>query len=538
MKRIFATLILALCASVSFADVPLGYYQSVTGLKKSSLKAALHNTIQAKKVLDYGSGNGSTWSGFYQTDRMSDGEVRDRYSNDHRYFASNANANSASAVSGMNIEHSFPKSWWGGSTNNAYKDLFNLMPCESTINSSKSNYPMGKVTKSNTDNGCTKVGTGPGANGANINLWEPADKWKGDFARSYMYMATTYSNFTWTNAQGLNQLENNAWPTLQKWAYELFLEWCRQDPVDEIEIARNEAVYKIQGNRNPFIDFPNLAEYVWGDSVDVAFDINTTMKSSDAIEGGGGNTGGGTDVEEPEINYDEDGNLIDIAGLIASCTGSSSSGPTVTYKFDDVLVTYAQGKNTFITDGQNSFLVYGTNDKVKTGDRIRGSITGVDCYYNNLPELNVSDLDDVEVVSSNNAVSSIPVCVEDIIGEDKEEYYSALVTLEAVTPQSSAFASKKLNVKDETGEVMIYDTWQNFTDASFSTSKQYNITGLVVTYYSTIEVYPVKIIETSLDGVESITETSPEVEVYDLQGRRVTRAEKGIFIQNGKKVIR
>lgn len=88
-------------------------------------------------------------------DRPPDGQVVDRYSNDKRYFG-----NKGQAVSGMNIEHSFPKSWWGGSENQAYKDLYNLMPSEQKINSAKSNYPMGKVNNASTDNGCTKVGTG------------------------------------------------------------------------------------------------------------------------------------------------------------------------------------------------------------------------------------------------------------------------------------------------------------------------------------------------------------------------------------------
>ena len=73
-------------------------------------------------------------------------------------------------------------------------------------------------------------------------------------------------------------LEKDEWPTLQRWAYELFLTWNRQDPVDDIERQRNEAVYGIQGNRNPFVDFPNLPEYIWGDSVDYAFDVNGAVE--------------------------------------------------------------------------------------------------------------------------------------------------------------------------------------------------------------------------------------------------------------------
>lgn len=91
------------------------------------------------------------------------------------------------------------------------------MPSEQKINSAKSNYPMGKVNNASTDNGCTKVGTG--SNG--YKLWEPADKWKGDFARGYMYMATAYQDFTWSGTQALQILQQGDYPTLCEWAYTL-----------------------------------------------------------------------------------------------------------------------------------------------------------------------------------------------------------------------------------------------------------------------------------------------------------------------------
>ena len=272
-------LFLAPCAlPLAWAGIPKGYYDAANGKKKAALKAAMHDIIQPVTVLSYGSGANSTWSGFYKTDRTSDNQVIDRYSYDVRYFTS-----TTSAVSGMNIEHSFPKSWWGGNKNNAYQDLFNLMPCESGINSSKSNYAMGIVTNVKTTNGCTKVGTGPTSPGNSAQLWEPADEWKGDFARDYFYMVTAYSHLNWTS-NGLDMLEKNDWPTMQQWAYTLLLQWAKDDPVDEIERKRNDAVYDIQSNRNPFVDFPYLAEYIWGDSTTYAFNVDGSSSGG----GGGG----------------------------------------------------------------------------------------------------------------------------------------------------------------------------------------------------------------------------------------------------------
>lgn len=292
-KKTVAALMMLLTGGALHAQIPDGYYASLKGKKGAALKTAVHELIKDANVLDYGSGAGCTWEGFYTTDRADDGSVIDRYSNDKRYFGSKG-----TTVSGMNIEHSFPKSWWGGSKVQAYKDLYNLMPCEQKINSSKSNYPMGKVTTVKTDNGCTRIGTG--SNG--YQLWEPADKWKGDFARGYMYMATAYQNYSWTGTQALQILQQGNYPTLQKWAYTLYIEWAKADKVDKQEVKRNNEVSKIQGNRNPFVDFPNLMEYIWGDSIDTAFDPENTICSENY--NGGGTSPDPTPTET--IVYDED----------------------------------------------------------------------------------------------------------------------------------------------------------------------------------------------------------------------------------------
>ncbi len=265
---------LLLATGTAIAQIPEGYYDNLKGKSGATLKTAVHDIIKNAKVLDYGKGEGKTWSGFYKTDRRDDNSVVERYSLETFYFTS-----PTAAPSGMNIEHSFPKSWWGGSENQAYKDLFNLMPSKTQANSAKANYPMGVVSgKTSYDNGAVKVGTGAGG----FKVWEPIAKWRGDFSRSMMYMATAYQNLTWKSGDGMdkNILEQNAHPTLKKWAYQLYLEWAKADPVDDIEVKRNNAVYAIQGNRNPFVDFPNLKDYIWGDSISVPFNPETTIKTS------------------------------------------------------------------------------------------------------------------------------------------------------------------------------------------------------------------------------------------------------------------
>lgn len=290
MNNIARNILLAIATIIpsgnALAQIPDGYYDALKDKKGAELKTAVHNIIKNANVLDYGSGKGSTWWGFYSTDN-DNGYVIDRYSNNRVKFVSRG-----AVALGMNIEHSFPKSWWGGSKNQAYKDLYNLMPSDSKANSSKSNYGMGIVTEVSYENDCIKVGDGD----QGFKVWQPSTEWQGDFSRGYMYMATAYQNLTWTG-EGLNSLEKGDYPTLKTWAYKLYIKWCKADPVSQTEIDRNEAVYKIQGNRNPFVDFPNLMEYIWGDSIDYAFDPATTVKS---VKYNGGSGGGSVEPGETE----------------------------------------------------------------------------------------------------------------------------------------------------------------------------------------------------------------------------------------------
>ncbi|MBQ7495229.1 MAG: endonuclease [Bacteroidaceae bacterium] len=242
------------------------YYSRANGRKQAELKTAMYQIIGSPKVLDYG----ALWSGFYETDRMANNQVIDRYSNEVRYFSGKSNT----AVTGMNKEHGIANSWWGKTKNATYSDLHHLMPSDIQANSDKSNFGMGVVTSVRKTNGSIKVGKGTAGNNGTVNLWEPADKWKGDFARIYFYLVTAYEQLSMVQTEGANTMQTSTYPKLQPWAYQLYLQWSRQDPVDDIERARNDAVYKIQGNRNPFIDYPTLAEYIWGDSTAYAFDVS------------------------------------------------------------------------------------------------------------------------------------------------------------------------------------------------------------------------------------------------------------------------
>lgn len=294
MKRILTQILLLL--SVTAAIAQADYYTSIDNTKGgATLKTALYNLIKNHKQISYGSGSSSTWGAFYTTDAVVENgqrRVLDMYSNEKRYFTSKG-----SAVDGMNIEHSVAKSWWGGTKNNAYCDLHHLNPSDQNANSQKSNYPLGELTSVRWDNGVTFVGKA-NIDGSSQNAYEPCDEYKGDFARVFMYMFTCYQDLTWEYTW--MNYEKSTYPTLKPWAVKLLLKWHKQDPVSEKEVNRNNAVYAVQGNRNPYVDYPQLADYVWGDSINYTFHLN-----GDVEDGTGGNTGGDDDtkIEVPEGYY-------------------------------------------------------------------------------------------------------------------------------------------------------------------------------------------------------------------------------------------
>jgi len=259
-------LILSLVAPQLSADIPAGYYAPLNGKAESELKTAIHNLVYNHTLI---SSYQDLPKYFQYTDVYPGGTNRwwDMYSDIPLY---------APSFSGLNREHSFPKSWWGGSTYiPAYTDLNHLYPSEAKANVAKSNFPLGVVATPTFDNGITKVGYPvSGQGGGAEKVFEPAAQYRGDFARTYFYMVCCYQNLTWKYTY---MVDNNQYPTLNPWAINLLLEWHRTDPVSQKELDRNEQVYRYQNNRNPFIDYPELAEYIWGNKKGLIFNEGSTI---------------------------------------------------------------------------------------------------------------------------------------------------------------------------------------------------------------------------------------------------------------------
>ena len=291
----FISLLLCIASIVLAEDMPYNFYACANGLMDGQLKDTLKALIRSHTAIPYGNGTNSTWGVFYYSDRDEEGYCMDMYCDTWYKFAA-----PGSSVTGCNIEHSFAKSWWGGAENDAYKDCYHLNPSNSTANSSRSNYPLGipvKDFKSNT--GSLKVGKiHHDSLDVDFFVFEPKDEYKGDFARAYFYMATCYGR--WSNGtidpvcnayKGWRldnkdvgskfAMQNDNYLEFQPWEQEVLIAWHRQDPVSIKEIRRQDAVSNFQHNRNPFIDYPYLAEYIWGEHAGEAVDMSLLMASSD-----------------------------------------------------------------------------------------------------------------------------------------------------------------------------------------------------------------------------------------------------------------
>ncbi len=213
-----------------------------------------------------------------------------------------SSTNPGGSVEGMSYEreHTFPKGWWAAAksgsgsyreTSPMYCDLFHLYPCDHRVNNLRNDNPYGEVhSPSTTFTNGSRLGPNTAGGTFTGTAYEPIDEYKGDIARNYFYMVTRYENTVqhWSKniiwggalydsvvaiAPGLHtnaspMIDTNSYPVFKPWAHEMLVRWHRLDPVSEKEQQRNQTIYdRFQYNRNPFIDHPELVEYIWGDSV-------------------------------------------------------------------------------------------------------------------------------------------------------------------------------------------------------------------------------------------------------------------------------
>jgi endonuclease I len=310
---------------------PLSYYDAAKQKTGAALKTALYHTIKNHAIVSYDSAWGAfAWIDVRpECDLyLSAAAVWDIYTDRPGCMPDNSRCtpnfqnppgtactgfkalhlgldqtgSSGGSLEGVTYEreHTFPKGWWAAAKNGSgayratspmYCDLFHLYPCDHRVNNLRNDNPYGEVkAPTTTFNNGSKLGPNTAGGTFTGAAYEPIDEYKGDIARNYFYMVTRYENtvqhwsknITWGGARydsviaiapGLHgnaspMIDTNSYPVFKPWAHQMLLKWHRLDPVSEKEQQRNQSIYaSYQHNRNPFIDHPEMVEYIWGDSV-------------------------------------------------------------------------------------------------------------------------------------------------------------------------------------------------------------------------------------------------------------------------------
>ncbi|MDD7304260.1 MAG: endonuclease [Prevotellaceae bacterium] len=290
--------------------------------------------------------------------------------------------NDHSQTSGINREHCVPNSWWGAEKGNpeAYTDLHHLVPSDGAANNAKNDHALGefktgmtlawpKEPKHNSDGytyvyadthehvegvECTACAShvwevNPDEYGGDSRLFEPANEYKGDFARMYLYVVCAYEGELEWKVNYMFDSDAQRHTTIKDWARDLLLKWHRQDPISDKERARNNAVESIQNNRNPFIDYPELVEYIWGNKSSENFSLTNAISAySDEYKNGVIN-------EEDDITKVVQAPAIvftfrtTLAQGFTGKTVSANSGGTVTYRSSNSAVAEVDAQTGAVT---------------------------------------------------------------------------------------------------------------------------------------------------------------------------------------------
>ncbi len=379
-------IVLTALAGTAVAQEPKGYYKAAMNKNQEGLITALSGIIRSHTKISYD----GLWDAYKTTDNNG-GYYWDMYATT-KFPLGQKHCGSYSKVGDcVNREHSFPKSWWGSNKDDKYSDIFHLYPTDGYVNNQRSAYPFGEcaggtyLPTNGTNKPLGKLGscTFPGYSG---KVFEPDDMYKGDFARTYFYMATCYNSEigNWSSG-GMTRNDGKRYPVFTDWAINLLLKWHRQDPVSEKEINRNNAAYAKQKNRNPFIDHPELAEYIWGDkktqlwtgSADVTPVLTSPVPGSTI------------DLGVARVDVGIDGEIEVVGTNLTQDLNVSLANPSSPFTLDRSIIKAADANNgmimmvDFISDEAGTF----TDQVIISSKEVRATVTVKAVTVDGIPAL-------------------------------------------------------------------------------------------------------------------------------------------------------
>ncbi len=334
MKRFLSFAFVCFATTVMWAQPATGYYDSANNKKGTSLLQALSDIIDNHTVISY-----DNLEDYYPDidARIDDPSlVWDIYSTCEFTF-NDANCSQKQVCDCWNKEHTVPQSWFSG-TSGMKSDLFHVLPTDARVNNFRGNLPYGEVS----DHSSPVCDDSRALGWRSSSAFEPIDEFKGDIARIYFYVATRYDENCTSWSGGMFGSGNNGFKSS---VAEMLLKWHRNDPVSEKELLRNNAVAKVQKNRNPFVDYPCLAEYIWGEYSGQSVDFSRLLSAySDEYASATDKSGCECDTDLPTILTPKAGTSINI--------GASNLNETITKQ---VLIS---GRNLI---GNVTLAISGTN---------------------------------------------------------------------------------------------------------------------------------------------------------------------------------
>ena len=277
MKKILPIFLLPF---LGMAQAPANYYNGTENLTGYALKHKLHE-ILSDKVISWHYNDLKTHYGVTDIDRYyeNNGTLLDIYSekpygpDNYEYTLDNIIGTASQEGQGWNREHVMPQSTFY-SNYPMYSDLYFVIPTDARINQLRSNNPYGvgnATTHHQFSNGSRISNSGIPNSPYTGRVFEPIDEFKGDIARMLLYFIVRYEgklgtfkfNTTTNPATDVNPLNGTNELGYEKWYIDMLKSWHQLDPVSQKEIDRNNYVFELQKNRNPFVDHPEWVDLIW-----------------------------------------------------------------------------------------------------------------------------------------------------------------------------------------------------------------------------------------------------------------------------------
>ncbi|MBR1652096.1 MAG: endonuclease [Alloprevotella sp.] len=548
----------------AWAQVPASYYSAARGKSGSALKTALHGIITNHTTLSYD----YLFTVYAESDIRADGKIWDMYS-DMTNFAVGDHSSYHAEGDCYNREHSVPQSWFNKAAP-MRTDAFHVIPTDGYVNNRRSNYPYGETTRPTYTSHGSFSKVGPcSLSGYSGTVFEPNDMYKGDIARIYFYMVTCYEDKVtgWSSAA----FGSSKYTGMSDWTMQMMRQWAEDDPVSQKEIDRNNAVYKFQKNRNPFVDFPGLEEYVWGSKTGVAFDPDAWDASDDrptppepvfSIPSGVVAEGTEVDIESPNeeaslwvsvngANAENCGNfstvtIFETTHVTAYCELNGKRSPMVSADY------VIAGTEPPVDEDGNRFVLVKAESELKAGDK----------YLIVCEQTNKSGGPDQVALSAQS--------------NDIRSWAEVSATGGIITTQTAGEYPHVLTLGGARGAWTFYDASENAylalsskanklhaledansDNAKWSIEVTADGTHIYNVAYDDREIQfnpgsprfacytgsqrPVALyrmdVQTGIDDDAYLFEPTA-APVYDLQGRRARHTTRGVFIQDGRVIVR